>query len=160
MTTKKRFILDENVLIRAQTGLNASDEPDATCTELINQIIRICHTIVIDISLWNRFERQLNRERFRAGPMGSNMLSVLAAATRMEGKFDDWTRAAAPPFEGEEKVPQGSQDDVTVSVRLAVDTQAILVTGDDPLRDHLRSVNLQALSDLTVLTPEEALKQM
>ena len=160
MTTKKRFILDENVLIRAQTGLNASGDPDATCTELINQIIRICHTIVIDIPLWNRFEHQLNRERFRPGPMSSNMLSVLVAAMRIERKFDDWTRNAAPPFEGEEEIPQGSQDDVPVSVRLAVDTQAILVTGDNPLREHLRSANLQVLSDLAVLTPEEALKQM
>ena len=160
MTPKKRFILDENVLIRAQTGLNASDEPDATCTKLVDQIIGICHTIVIDIALWNKIASQLNRESFRQGPLGGNMLRVLAAAIRIERKFDDWTRNAAPPFEGEEEIPQGSQDDVPVSVRLAVDTQAILVTGDNPLREHLRSANLQVLSDLAVLTPEEALKQM
>ena len=157
MTPMKQFILDENVLISAQTGLNDQDEPDPTCSNLVNSIITICHTIVIDVALYGRYQHQLNQYRHRPTNFGSPMQPVLSAATRVIGKYDRFDRASAPPFDGEETIPQGSQDDVTVSVRLAVQTGATLVTTDGPLREHLATSSLDVLSALHVVTPQEAL---
>ena len=157
MTPKKQFILDENVLISAQTGLNDQDEPDPTCSNLVNSIITICHTIVIDLALYGKYLQQLNQYRHRPTNFGSRMLPVLLSATRVTGKYDGFDRASAPPFDGEETIPQGSQDDVTVSVRLAVQTGATLVTTDGPLREHLATAGLEVLRGLHVVTPQEAI---
>ena len=61
MNPKQQFILDENVIICAQTGYNDHEELDATCSLLVAEIIRICHTLVIDSPLWSKYEEQLNR---------------------------------------------------------------------------------------------------
>ena len=157
MTPKKRFILDENVIISAQTGLNHRDEPDPTCSNLVNSIIRICHTIVIDVALYGKYLQQLNQRRHRPTTFGTPMQPVLSSAIRVTGKYDRFDRASAPPFDGEETIPQGSQDDVQVSVRLAVQTKATLVTADGPLREHLAASDLEELRALHVVTPQEAL---
>ena len=157
MTPKKQFILDENVLILAQTGINDQGEPDATCSNLVNGIIRICHTIVIDLALYGKYQHQLNQARHRPATRGSAMLPVLLDATRITGKYDRFDRASAPPFDGEETIPQGSQDDVPVSVRLAVLTGATLVTTDGPLREHLTTSGIQEQYKLQVVTPQGAL---
>ncbi len=157
MTPKKQFILDENVLISAQTGLNDRDEPDPTCSNLVNSIITICHTIVIDVALYGRYQRQLNQRRHQPTNLGSRMLPVLLSATRVTGKYDGFDRAIAQPFDGEETIPQGSQDDVPVSVRLAVQTRATLVTTDGPLREHLAESGIQDHYGLQVVSPQEAL---
>ena len=157
MTPKKQFILDENVLIFAQTGTNEQGEPDGTCSKLINDIIGICHTIVIDLALFARYQHQLNQARHRPATRGSAMLPILLDATRITGKYDRFDRASAPPFDGEETIPQGSQDDVQVSVRLAVQTKATLVTADGPLKRHLETSDLEVLRDLRVVNPQEAL---
>ena len=157
MTPKKRFILDENVLIFAQTGLNERNEPDPTCSNLVNNIIKICHTIVIDVALYGLYLHQLNQRRHQPTSIGTPMLPVLVSATRVGGKYDGFARPRASPFEGEETIPQGSQDDVRVSVRLAVESGATLVTADSPLREHLATSSLEFLRTLHVVTPQEAL---
>ena len=157
MTPKKIFILDENVLIFAQTGTNEQGEPDATCSNLVNDIITICHTIVIDVALYGKYLQQLNQRRHQPTRIGTPMLPVLVSATRVDGKYDGLARPSAPPFDGEETIPQGSQDDVPVSVRLAILTGATLVTADGPLREHLATSHLVELRGLQVVTPQEAL---
>lgn len=157
MTPKKQFILDENVLISAQTGYNDREEPDPTCSNLVNSIIRICHTIVIDVALYGKYQHQLNQQRHQPTNFGSRMLPVLVSATRISGKYDGFDKPSAPPFDGEETIPQGSQDDVRVSVRLAVQTKATLVTTDGPLREHLATSPLEVLRGLHVVSPLEAL---
>ena len=67
MTPKKRFILDENILICAQTGINEFNEKDSTCADLVNSIIRICHTMVVDHGLYIRYHHQLNAGISRSG---------------------------------------------------------------------------------------------
>ena len=156
MTPKKRFILDENVLISAQTGI-VGESRDSSCALLVNRIISICHTIVIDNALYASYKRKLNLERNRPSSIGARMLPVLASATRISGKYDGFGKASAPPFDGEETIPQGSQDDVSVSIRLAVETGATIVTTDGPLREHLAASDLEVLRGLKVVTPQEAL---
>ena len=160
MTPKKEFILDENVLIFAQTGLNDQGKPDPSCSDLVNSIIGICHTIVIDLALYGRYQHQLNQPRHRPTVRGSAVLPILLKAARIIGKYDRFDRASAPPFEGEETIPPGSQDDVPVSVRLAVETGATLVTTDGPLREHLATSGIQDRYNLHVLSPQEALASL
>ena len=157
MTPKKQFILDENVLIFAQTGLNEHDEPDSTCAIVVNSIIRICHTIVINIPLYERYQHQLNSARHRPTNLGSAMLPQLMSALQIPGKIDGFDRIDAPQFDGENEIPQGSQDDVPVLVRLAVETGATLVTADQPLRNDLASSGIQSRYNLSILSPADAL---
>ena len=72
-----RFILDENVLICAQTGTNDQSEIDPTCADLVNRIIRICHTMVIDTEQWDKYQSQLNQSRNQNADLGPIMLRVL-----------------------------------------------------------------------------------
>ena len=160
MNPKQRFILDENVIICAQTGYNDRQELDPTCSLLVTEIIRICHTLVIDVPLWGIYLDRLNRRRNQPTSVGSNLLPVLADAIHITGKYDSFERGAAPPFAREELIPQGSQDDVAVTVRLAVATGAVLVTADQPLRQDLFSSGIQDKYGLVIMDPEEALSQL
>ena len=84
-------------------------------------------------------------------------MPVLNNALQIPGKIDGFDRDAAPPFEGEELIAQGSQDDIEVTVRLAVDTKAILVSSDEPLRNHLLEAGTIDDHGLMVVSPEDAL---
>ena len=88
------------------------------------------------------------------------MLPVLMNAAQIDAKFDRFDRPSTLSFAGEELIPQGSQDDVPTTVRLAVETGAILVTADAPLREHLAASGIQERYSLRVLTPEEALESL
>ncbi|MCE2458700.1 MAG: hypothetical protein J4G14_12960 [Dehalococcoidia bacterium] len=54
-----RFILDENIVILAQQGLDEYGSPNPRCADLIQQIIEICHTLVVDDVLWDKYAEQL-----------------------------------------------------------------------------------------------------
>ena len=51
----QRFILDENVAILAQKLENDHGDTDTTCLRLFNEIIEICHSIVFDATLWEKY---------------------------------------------------------------------------------------------------------
>ena len=55
------FILDENIVILAQQGLDEYGNPNSGCANLIQQIIEICHTLVVDDVLWDKYVEQLYR---------------------------------------------------------------------------------------------------
>ena len=157
MTPKRAFILDENVLICAQTGQNDRGEPDSTCFELLSRIIRICHSIMVDDSLWGRYLSQLNRLSNGPDTVVNEVLPALRIAVGIADKVRGFEVAEAAPFTGEELIPAGSRDDIPVAVRLAVSTGAVLVTMDEPLREDLSSSGIQTEHNLTVVSPAEAL---
>ena len=157
MTNKLAFILDENVLIAAQTGYNDRNELDPTSFILITNIIDICHSIIVDIDLWNRYQRLLAQPIHQPIHAGQQLVRVLNGVVKITDKIQGLGQPSAPAFPEESSIPAGSQDDVPVTVRLAVDTGAILVTSDAPLRAHLLSSGVTNLYDLTVVTPTEAL---
>ena len=153
----QRFILDENVVILAQKRENDQEEADSTCLDLLTQIITVCHTIVVDFNLWDKYQHQLGvRSRIgaQAGPL---VLALLNRARHTAGKVDFTDNSA--PFPEEVDIPQGSQDDVPI-VRLAVETGATLVTTDGKLRDDLNASGVQEKHNLQVLCPEKALKML
>ena len=148
-----RFILDENVIILAQKRENDRGEPDSTCLHLLNQIIIICHPIVVDSILWRKYERQLWLLPDNA-IKPPHLAGVLKSPTLPAGKLD--FQRDAPQFAEETTIPPGSQDDVEI-VRLAVATGAILVTTDQPLIDDLETAGIREIYNLQVVLPGDAL---
>ena len=153
-----RFILDENVVIFAQRGLDENDGPSLVCSDLVQQIIEICHTVVVDDVLWDKFDDKLNRPGYHNPQLGPYLMRVLWNALTIPEKVMGLGHTS-PAFSGEGSIPPGSQDD-TYIVRLAVESQAILVTTDGPLREDLISSGIQSAHGLTVVSPEEALERL
>ena len=144
-----RFILDENVIILAQKLENDRGEKDSTCYDLLDQIIKICHPIVVDLILWRKYMRQLGG--FQTTP---HLAGVLKSPTLPAGKLA--FQQDTPQFDEETDIPQGSQDDVEI-VRLAVVTRAILVTTDQPLINDLKTAGIPEIYNLQVVSPGDAL---
>ena len=92
----QRFILDENIVILAQKGENDRGERDVTCLRLFGEIIRICHTIVLDSNLWRAYVVQLDELTSGDAHASLRVLPVLANAFHTEGKID--LRANARSF--------------------------------------------------------------
>lgn len=153
----QRFILDENVVICAQLATNERGERDLTCVSLVTQIIDICHTLVLDPPLREKYLQQLNRAPHVNPESGSVFLRVLAYAFQRSGKVD--FRNVSRAFPEEVEIPQGSQDDVPL-VRLAVESGAILVTTDRPLIEDLNTCSVQEKYGLRVLLPNQALSDL
>ena len=153
-----RFILDENVVICAQLDVDEFGEVSVVCGDLVLSIIDICHTIVVDGVLWARYMAQLNRQQNQQPQSGPWLMLTLWNALQTVGKVEDLGREV-PPFDGEDDIPAGSRDDIFI-VRLAVQSGAILVTADRPLRDHLHTSGIQSKYGLTVRTPVEALAEL
>lgn len=154
----ERFILDENIVILAQKFENERGEIDPTSRQLIDNIIRICHTIVYDPLLWEKHFEQL-KALPSDQPFGPrSLLRQLIAAQQTDGKIEILSTNAAEFLE-ERDIPQGSQDDVPM-VRLAVETGVTLITTDTPLREDLSSSGVQEKYNLRVLSPVEALESL
>ena len=150
-----RFILDENIVILAQQGLDEYGNVNPVSADLVQQIIEICHTLVVDDVLLNKYIEQLNRPGHHHPDMGPFLIRALINALTVAEKVDGLGHTA-PVFDDEGLIPAGSQDD-TYLVRLAVETGATLVTTDGPLRDDLTSCGIVSKYDLTVISPEDAL---
>ena len=150
----QRFILDENVLILAERGENEQGERDSACLNLFTSIITICHSLVIDYTLWGKYQSQLSSTSFIGNRTGSQVLAVLSSANHVSGKLVIGPNA--PAFPEEQTIPQGSQDDVPL-VRLAVESGATLVTTDQALIEDLNSCGVQEKFGLQVLSPGQAL---
>jgi hypothetical protein len=149
------FILDENIVILAQQGLDEYGNANPRCANLIQQIIEICHTLVVDDVLWDKYVEQLHRPGYHHPSMGPFLIRALYNALTVSEKVEGLGHTA-PIMDDEGLIPDGSQDDAYL-VRLAVETRAILVTTDGALRDDLESSGILSKYDLTVASPEDAM---
>ena len=150
-----RFILDENVVILAQQGRDEYGNTNLRCAGLIQQIIEICHTIVVDDILWDKYDEQLNHPGYHHPILGPFLIRSLWNALTVSKKVDGLGHTA-PIIDDEGSIPNGSQDDAYL-VRLVVETGATLVTTDGALRDDLESCGILSKYDLNVVSPEDAL---
>ena len=150
-----RFILDENIVILAQQGLDEYGNVNPVSADLVQQIVEICHTLVVDDVLWDKYDEQLNRLGYHHPNMGPFLIRTLYGALTVPEKVDGLGRIA-PAFDDEGLIPAGSRDD-TYLVRLAVETGATLVTTDGALQDDLTSCGILSKYGLTVVSPEDAL---
>ena len=156
---KSRYILDENVVIYAQRGLNEYDQPNLDCSYLLDRIADDDgHTLVVDDVLWGKYDDQLYNPAHFHTERGPLVRIRLWELMRRIGKIDGLGHTA-PPFPEEDDIPQGSQDDKFI-VRLAVEETGrgtALVTTDRPLREDLSSCGIQARYGLLVVSPNDAL---
>ena len=154
-----RYILDENVVIYAQRGLNEHDEPNIDCRDLFERIANEDgRTLVVDEVLWGKYDDQLYNPAYFHPERGPFLRIRLWELVRRTGKIDGLGHTA-PPFPEENDIPQGSQDDKKL-VRLAVEESergTAFVTTDRPLRRDLGDTGIQARYSLIVLSPEGAL---
>ena len=137
-----RFILDEDVIILAQMGTDHRGNPSTACFDLLAEIVRICHPILVDDVLWARYLHQLNQPEHQGPGTDPQFRFILRNALRIPDKISGHGHTA-PPFTEEDTIPAGSQDDAYL-VRIAVETRAILVTTDIPLRDDLTQAGIQS----------------
>ena len=105
-----RFILDENVVILAQQGRDVYGNINPGCADLIQQIIEICHTIVVDDVLWDKYAEQLHHPRYHHPSLGPFLIRSLWNALTVSEKVEGLGHTA-PIMEDEEYIPNGSQDD-------------------------------------------------
>lgn len=151
-----RFILDENVVILAQQGRDEYGNTNPGCADLIQQIISICHTIVVDDVLLDKYFEQLYSPGYHHPNLGPFLIRLLCNALEVSEKVDGHGHIA-PTINDEGSIPDGSQDDVYL-IRLAVETGAVLVTTDKALRDDLASCGILSKYALTVVSPKDALE--
>ena len=149
-----RFILDENVVILAQQGLDEYGNTNPGCADLVQQIIEICHTVVVDDVLWDKYIEQLYHPGHLHPNFGPFLIRSLLNALSVTEKVDGLGHTA-PIMDDEGLIPRGSQDDAYL-VRLAAETGAILVTTDGALRDDLVSCGIISKYRLNVVSPEDA----
>ena len=81
------FILDENIVILAQRGLDEYGNPNPGCADLIQQIIEICHTLVVDNVLWDKYDDQLNRIGHHHPTMGPFLIRVCTTLSQSPRKW-------------------------------------------------------------------------
>ena len=151
-----RFILDENIIILAQRGRDEYGNTNPGCADLVQQIIEICHTVVVDDVLWAKYIVQLTHPGYNHPNLGQFLIRSLHNALMVTKKVDGLGHTA-PTMGDEGLIPPGSQDD-TYLVRLAVETGATLVTTDGALRDDLASCGILSKYGITVVSPEDALR--
>ena len=104
-----RFILDENVVILAQQGLDEKGAPSPVSAELVQRIVEICHTIVVDDILWEKLDEQLNRPGYQLPQAGPHLLRVLWNALTIANKVDGLGHTA-PSFDEEGSIPFHPED--------------------------------------------------
>ena len=120
-----RYILDENVVIYAQRGLNEYDQPDLDCRNLFERIADDDgRTFIVDDVLWGKYDDQLYNPAHHHAERGPFVRIRLWELMRRTGKIDGLGHTA-PPFPEEDDIPSGSQDDKFI-VRLAVEESETL----------------------------------
>ena len=89
------FILDENIVILAQQGLDEYGNANPECADLMQQIIEICHTLVVDDVLWDKYEEQLYRPGYHHPTLGPFLIRALYNALTVSEKVDGlWSHRA------------------------------------------------------------------
>jgi hypothetical protein len=152
----RRYILDENVVIYAQRGLDEYGNPNLDCSDLVNGIIdEDLRTLVVDDVLWDKYDDQLNNPSYHDAELGPYMMIRFWGLLQVPGKVVGLGHTA-PDFPEQHAIPPGSQDDLFL-IKLVVETKAILVTTDRALRQDLTTCGIQTRYDLCIVSPQETL---
>ncbi len=149
---KRKFVVDENVIILAEKLKDESGNFDVMSLKLVTDIITECHTLVVDPTLQEKyygiFRRMELNSRATSGPVVTRMITQIQHH-RPKYYFVD----SASRLEGEETLPD---NDVPL-VRLAAATHATLVTKDKRLVESVKRSGLQQKYNFDVGSPEEVL---
>jgi len=152
-----RFILDENVIISAQTGRNDRGSPDLTCVSLLVGIVEGPHSLAVTRDIWGSYSRQVGLIPASQAVEGIGVMAVLREL------FSDSERGSqfkSPPPELPELVGfQGIDEGDRAFVELAVDQDdgITLVTTDTKLMAAVNSLGLPGRYRFSVQSPQDVL---
>ncbi len=100
-----RYILDENVVIYAQKGLDEYDNPNLDCADLVDKIVDDnLLTVVVDDILWDKYDDQLNNPAHYHTERGPYLMLRLWEILQIPGKVDGLGHTA-PEFPEENEIP-------------------------------------------------------
>ena len=152
--TKRHFLLDENVIILAQTQRDERQQQSSTCLELILAIEANCHSLVLPYSAWRRYVSQVRSLR---APQGSNVIRMLDASLRNANKHPVFLTDDALPVVEDIGDWVKEPDQLFVRATVAV-PRCVLATTDARLVDSLGRARVPQLNDVVALHPGEALE--
>jgi len=125
------YILDENIIEFSAKVTNDKNQPDVTCLSLMANILRRCDRLICTVELLHKYNQHLKSLEQARVNSASSTAKILTHMIN-QGKID--VRDDEPPhLPDEEGVPE---DDLFL-VRLAAQTNCILVSTDTRLRDSL-----------------------
>ena len=147
---KYSFVLDENVAWEAETLRDDRDRLSVDAMQLITELIKQCHRIIVCRILFEKYASL--GKRLKGHRVGLDLFALLNQAATVEGKVA--VVASGKQLAHEDQIP----DDDRYLVRLAAEQRAILVTTDGPLRQAVaKSGVLGRRPGAKVCTPAEAL---
>ncbi|MEM2126745.1 MAG: hypothetical protein QXH67_00790 [Candidatus Bathyarchaeia archaeon] len=146
---KYEFILDENIIVFATKMCNAEGEEDYTSTYLILNIAENCHRIIYNNELYMRYTNKVDEI-----PQGSMSFKAIRVISHM---LKDQRKSRDVKYVPELDLKELSIDDRSL-VKMAVHTNAILISSDRKLRDKIVNLGLNRLYNLRVVDPREALQ--
>ena len=163
---KWHFVLDENILMFALKREDDHGEPDDTCLQVIQAIIRQCHAFVITSQIWGKYTGQVRSLERQRAFMEPGIMRTINLALRNDAKDTRWLQddqihdvvgmndlvLANIPH-----VDDGDQ--VFVNAAASVEG-AILVTADRPLRAALLSHSIPERYRFRVHSPTETLDRL
>lgn len=153
---RRKFVLDENVLILAAKQEDEHGKTNDTCLRLFHRIVEICHSLVLDAAIWNKYCHQLSHLS-GVEYQTPHLLHELRELSANPEKLVFETNPAELPEEA--SLSSKAMDNVEF-IRRAIASSAILVTTDTPLRDELREKGVIARYGLEVLLPGELLGRL
>ncbi len=147
---KHRFLLDSNIIYFAVKGVNERGEPDLTSAELVRLIGDNCHTVVVDRTLLDRYDRHF-RELFKKPAYLFQMVNFLIGIRHNSAKLV--VQSIEPPeLPADVRVPAADEH----VVKAALISHPLVVTSDEDLAKAIK--RHQDVLGLSVLSPHEALE--
>lgn len=155
---KRHYVLDENVLISAQTGIDAYGQPSPTCLLLLLAIEANCHSLILTSGIWRQYSVQIERIRRAGLPLVPRIMAIFKSLVANSDKDCRW-------ISDKELSRQRSSisldcvkpDDQEFVLAAASVNGSILVTSDGPLLTCLEEGGVPSAASFTVRRPERAL---
>lgn len=153
---KYHFVLDENILYQFLKNVDVGENPDSTAARLVRLIADNCHTISLNKELGSRYWRIIDRYARSVKAPGTKRAPGLEPAFFITQLFNkpekaNWELSELPEVPKEAGI---KPDDIPI-VGLALLSNAVIVTSDDPLSKAIRTYRR---FDLSVLTANEAIQ--
>ncbi|WP_268541337.1 hypothetical protein [Candidatus Nitrosotenuis cloacae] len=142
------LILDENIMEFSARVENETGDGDPTCLGLLNDILRRCDYVHCTVELLEKYRSMLKRleSTVRSASATAKLLEMIMYGGKL--KIADNTPAT---LQNEQSIPP---DDVYL-IRLAVSTNAILVSADGRLKTRLDESGLTRTYGLRIMHPSE-----
>lgn len=156
-----QFILDENIIIGAQTGRDDGGRETDNYAGILTRILDGGHGVAVTAAIWAKYSRQVRTlSGGPATPQGVNVMSILSRILTDAGR--EALVLPEPPMvsaiAGHQGIDQGDQ--VFVELACHIDAGIHLVTTDSNLIAALGRLDLPAQRGFEVQRPEDVLRTL